>query len=146
MAPGKTLGQFITSNFGVPQREQKQMVERISDAVADVAPAVRELIQRLPGFEDTGKRMLATWSEGVSVLRETHAYGLTVWKSNPAFEGISDPPNSRVREESLAARSCWATGASPNLGRRRRETNLFISDAICEFCAELWTHTSRSLV
>lgn len=90
--PGKTLGQFITSNFGVPQREQKQMVERISDAVADVAPAVRELIQRLPGFEDTGKRMLATWSEGVSVLRETHAYGLTVWKSNPAFEGISDPP------------------------------------------------------
>ena len=37
--PGKTLGQFITSNFGIPQREQKQIVERISDAVADVAPA-----------------------------------------------------------------------------------------------------------
>ena len=67
--PGKTLGKFITSNFGIPQREQKQMVERISDAVADVAPAVRQLIERLPGFKDTGKRMLATWSEGVNGLR-----------------------------------------------------------------------------
>ena len=90
--PGKTLGKFITSNFGIPQREQKQMVERISDAVADVAPAVRELIERLPGFKVTGKRMLATWSEGVNALRETRMYGLTPWKSSPAFEGISDPP------------------------------------------------------
>jgi serine/threonine-protein kinase HipA len=90
--PGKTLGAFITSNFGIPQREQKQLVERISDAVADVAPAVRKLMTRLPNFKDTGKRMLATWSEGVNVLRGTRMYALTPWKSSQAFEGISDPP------------------------------------------------------
>lgn len=90
--PGKTLGAFITSNFGIPQREQKQLVERISDAVADVAPAVRKLMTRLPNFKDTGKRMLAAWSEGVNVLRGTHMYALTPWKSSQAFEGISDPP------------------------------------------------------
>ena len=43
--PGKTLGTFITSTFGISQREQKEILERISDAVADTAPAVRELMQ-----------------------------------------------------------------------------------------------------
>ena len=89
--PGKTLGTFITSSFGIPLREQKQLVERISDAVADVAPAVCELMTRLPNFKDTGKRMLATWSEGVDVLRGTRMYALSPWKSRQVFEGISDP-------------------------------------------------------
>lgn len=90
--PGKTLGKFITSNFGIPQREQKEIVEHISDAVADVAPAVRELMNGLAGFKDVGKRMLATWNDGVNVLREPRTYGLSPWKSSSAFEGISDPP------------------------------------------------------
>jgi serine/threonine-protein kinase HipA len=68
--PGKTLGTFVTSTFGISQREQKEILERISDAVADTAPAVRELMKSLAGFKDTGKRMLAAWSEGVSVLRD----------------------------------------------------------------------------
>jgi hypothetical protein len=36
--------------------------------------------------------MLATWSEGVQLLREPRVYGMSAWKSNDAFEGISDPP------------------------------------------------------
>lgn len=89
--PGKTLAKFVTSNFGVPQSEQKEIVEHISDAVADVAPAVRQLMDGLTGFRDVGKRMLATWNEGVSVLREPRMYGLSPWKSSSAFERISDP-------------------------------------------------------
>jgi len=90
--PGRTLGKFVTANFGISQREQKHIVERISDAVADVAPVVRELMKGLPDFKDTGKRMLATWSDGVNNLRDTRMYALNAWKSSPAFEGISDPP------------------------------------------------------
>jgi serine/threonine-protein kinase HipA len=90
--PGKTLGTLITSTFGISQREQKEMVERISDSVADTAPAVRELMDGVAGFKDTGKRTLATWSEGVRVLRDRHMYALGPWKSSTAFEGISDPP------------------------------------------------------
>src|ERR1017187_7850789 len=84
--PGKTLGTFVTSTFGISQREQKEIVERISDSVADTAPAVRELMDGLAGFKDTGKRMLATWSEGVHVLRDRHMYALSPWKSSAAFE------------------------------------------------------------
>jgi serine/threonine-protein kinase HipA len=94
--PGKTLGAFITSTFGVAQREQKEIVERISDAVADSAPAVRELINRLPGFKDTGKRMLSAWGEGVRVLREPRMYALSPWKETKAFEGMSDAPKFRT--------------------------------------------------
>ncbi len=90
--PGKTLAKFITATFGIPDREQKRMVERISDAIADTAPAVREMMVHIDGFKDTGKRMLATWSEGVNYLRDSRMYGLSLWQSNPAFEGISDPP------------------------------------------------------
>ena len=90
--PGKPLGTFITSTFGISQREQKEILERISDAVADTAPAVREVMKSLAGFKDTGKRMLVAWSEGVSVLRDSRMYGLSPWKSSAAFEGISDPP------------------------------------------------------
>lgn len=89
--PGKTLGTFITSTFGISQREQKEILERISDAVAETAPAVRELMKGLAGFKDTGKRMLAAWSDGVSVLRDRRMYALSPWKSSPAL-GISDPP------------------------------------------------------
>lgn len=90
--PGKTLSRFITTNFGIPDREQKEMVERISDAVADIAPAVREKMRSLAGFRDTGKRMLVAWSEGVNHLRDSRMYDLSPWKSNPDFENISDSP------------------------------------------------------
>lgn len=108
--PGKTLARFIAGTFGVPEREQKEMVERISDAVADTAPAVREKMDNLAGFRDTGKRMLAAWSDGVNHLRDSRMYGLSPWKSGPAFKGISDSPkleNPRAvvgKSELLAAR------------------------------------------
>ena len=108
--PGKALGKFITSTFGIAQKEQKEILERISDSVADTAPAVRELMNGLAGFKDIGKRMLAAWSEGIGFLRDRRMYDLSPWRSNPAFRGISDPPKienpRRVigRSEMLAPR------------------------------------------
>jgi serine/threonine-protein kinase HipA len=90
--PGKTLSRFITANLGIPEKEQRVLVEHISDAVADTATAVRAKMDSLAGFRDTGKRMLAAWSEGVNSLRDSRMYSLSPWKSNPAFEGKSDPP------------------------------------------------------
>jgi len=108
--PGKTLAKFITTNFNIPEREQREMVEQIGDAVADTAPAVREMMKNLAGFKDTGKRMLKTWGEGVNLLRQSRMYALGAWKSSAAFEGISDAPklvNPRTvigRSELLAER------------------------------------------
>jgi serine/threonine-protein kinase HipA len=108
--PGKTLAKFIAATFAISEREQKQIVERISDGISDTAPAVRETMDRIAGFRDTGKRMLAAWNEGVRQLREPRMYALGPWKTSEAFEGISDSPKlenpSRVigRSELLAGR------------------------------------------
>lgn len=90
--PGKTLPRFIAGTFGIPEREQKVAVEQIGDAVADTAKAVRETMNGLAGFKDTGKRMLAAWKEGVNQLRDSRMYGLSEWKPVKEFEAISDAP------------------------------------------------------
>ncbi|HEX4489077.1 MAG TPA: type II toxin-antitoxin system HipA family toxin [Terriglobales bacterium] len=90
--PGKNLSRFITATFGMPPREQVEMVERISDAVADVAPNVLEMTRRFPKFKDTGKRMLAAWNEGVTQLRDTRVYAMPAWRSPKVFQGLSDAP------------------------------------------------------
>lgn len=74
---GKNLRNFIASTFGIPPREQTLIVEAISDAVADVAPQVRQSMLQHSGFEDIGKRMLAAWAEGVQGLRDQRTYA--VW-------------------------------------------------------------------
>ena len=90
--PGKNLATFIASTFSIPLREQKDIVERISDAVSKTAPNIRRMMEKYPGFSNTGKRMLKTWSEGVNKLRDRPMYALPVWPSSEVFDGISDPP------------------------------------------------------
>ena len=110
--PGKNLSKFITATFGIPLRGQSEMVDRISDAVADTVPAVRDKIAELPEFNDTGKRMLLAWQEGVTSLRDRRVYSIGDWPRGKVFEGISDAPQLE------SPRS--VVGRSPLLGGRSR--------------------------
>ncbi len=85
--PGKTLAKFITANFNISEREQKEIIEQISDAIADTAPAVREMMDGLAGFKDTGKRMLVAWSEGVKLLREPRMYAFKPMEIQQSVRG-----------------------------------------------------------
>ena len=91
-APGKNLQKFIAATFGIQPKEQQHMVQAISDAVADIAPQVRQAMAQHPGFEDIGKRMLMAWAEGVQGLRDAQVYAVGEWKAGEAFEGFSAPP------------------------------------------------------
>jgi serine/threonine-protein kinase HipA len=91
-APGKTLPNFIAAVFGIPLKLQSEMAEAISDAISDTAPRVREAMNRYPGFNEIGARLLHTWNAGVSGLRERQVYGLPAWNPGAAFEGFSAPP------------------------------------------------------
>jgi serine/threonine-protein kinase HipA len=74
--PGKTLPRFITATFGIALREQQQMVQAITDAVADTATLVRQAMAQHPDFAALGTRMLAAWAEGVRGLRDQRIYAL----------------------------------------------------------------------
>jgi len=112
--PGKNLSKFIAATFGIPLREQSEIVERISDSVADVVPVVREKVSDLPEFTDTGKRMLLAWQDGVNGLRDRRVYSVRDWPADKVFNGISDVP----RLESPRS----VVGGSPLLGGRSKGT------------------------
>ncbi len=108
--PGKNLKNFITSQFGVPLREQSQMVEAVSDAVSDTVPLVRQAIEKHPEFRNLGKHMLLAWEEGVTGLRDKRLYSLGPWKSPEPIKGISDPPKLKNPKKVI--------GRSEGLGQR----------------------------
>jgi serine/threonine-protein kinase HipA len=90
--PGKNLGKFIANTFGIPPREQSNILESIGDAVSEIVPIVRVRMAEHPGFRDIGKRMLIAWQEGVTGLRDRRVYAAGDWPASKLFEGISTPP------------------------------------------------------
>ncbi len=94
--PGKNLEKFLAGNFGIPPREQAALVEKIGDAISDTAPAVRQAMEKHPGFREIGKHLLNAWREGVDELRNNRTYALGAWKSGEAFQGFSDPPKLKA--------------------------------------------------
>ena len=108
--PGKNLQKFMAATFGIQPKEQHQMVQAISDAVAEVGPLVRQAMAQHPGFEDIGKRMLLAWAEGVRGLRDQRVYAMPDWTGRTAFEDFSPPPKLMTSQEKI--------GRSPLLGKR----------------------------
>ena len=109
-APGKNLQKFIATTFGIQPKEQQHIVQAISDAVADVAPLVRQAMLQHPGFEDIGKRMLIAWCEGVNGLRDQRVYAVGDWVAGAAFEDFSPPTKLQTNSTKI--------GQSPLLGKR----------------------------
>ncbi len=97
--PGKTLQREVTKVFGVSAMEQTRLVEQIGAAIADVAPRVRDAMERHPGFHDIGKRMLLAWQEGMSMLRSKQVYALAPLEMGEGFKGLSDPEPARIARD-----------------------------------------------
>ncbi|MDQ3288967.1 MAG: type II toxin-antitoxin system HipA family toxin [Pseudomonadota bacterium] len=89
--PGKSLQTFITATFGLPVRDQAEIVDQIATAMAEVGPQVREAMAQHPAFTEIGKRMLLTWQEGIAGLRDKRIYSLGEAALGEAFTGFSDP-------------------------------------------------------
>jgi serine/threonine-protein kinase HipA len=91
-APGKSLSKFIAATFGIPMKVQSGIVDAISDAISATAPQVRAAMDQYEGFKEIGARMLLTWNEGVTGLRDKRVYSLPGWNPGIPFEESSDPP------------------------------------------------------
>jgi serine/threonine-protein kinase HipA len=107
---GKNLGRFIATTFGIPLKEQGLILEAISDSVADTVPLVEAKRNELPAFREIGKRMLLSWQEGITGLRDHRVYASGEWPANKLFEGLSDTPPLKTPRAPI--------GRSPLLGAR----------------------------
>jgi len=99
--PGRSLGKFLAAHFGIADREQAGLVEKISDAVSDTAPLVRRAMKRHPRFRDIGQRMLEAWSAGISELRNERTYALGGWTGGKAFQGLDPLPKLKAGKRIL---------------------------------------------
>lgn len=89
--PGRNLQTFITAAFGVPARDQADIVDRIGAAMSGIGPHVREAMDAHPGFAEIGKRMLLSWQEGIAGLRDKRIYAMGGVELGDAFTTFSDP-------------------------------------------------------
>ncbi|MBA3486892.1 MAG: type II toxin-antitoxin system HipA family toxin [Lysobacter sp.] len=108
--PGKSLQTFITATFGLPVRDQTEIVDQIATAMAEVGPQVREAMVEHPAFAEIGKRMLLTWQEGIAGLRDKRIYALGEAALGEAFTGFPDPKPTNPERQVI--------GRSDLLGRR----------------------------
>lgn len=108
--PGRNLQTFIAATFGLPPREQADIVDRIGTAMAEVGPQARAAMAEHSGFEAIGKRMLLAWQEGLSGLRDRRIYAMGEIALGDAFEGFSEP--AAVPQKKAV------TGRSELLGKR----------------------------
>ena len=107
--PGKSLHTFITATFGLPMREQVEIVDQIAAAMADVGTLVRGAMQEHTGFVDIGKRMLLAWQEGIETLRGKRVYAQGAAALGEAFRGFSAPEPAKPTKKVI--------GRSELLGR-----------------------------
>lgn len=108
-APGKSLQTFIAATFGLPPREQADIVDRISTAMAEVGPQIRDAMDEHSGFVEIGKRMLLAWQEGIASLRDKRTYAMGAAELGEAFTSFSDPKPVKKERQVL--------GRSDLLGR-----------------------------
>lgn len=97
--PGRNLQTFLTVTFGLPVREQVEIVDQIATAMAEVGPKVREAMDEHPGFVEIGKRMLVAWQEGIGGLRHTRIYAMAEAELGEAFTNFSDPQPVKAKRQ-----------------------------------------------
>jgi len=108
-SPGKSLQTFITATFGLPLSEQAEIIDQIGASMSDVGPQVRQAMVEHSGFNNIGKRMLLTWQDGLSELRNKRTYALGGVELGESFTGFSDPQPNKVERQVI--------GRSDLLGR-----------------------------
>jgi len=107
--PGKTVQTFLKGHLGLSFEYQKEMVERVCQAVSDTQSEIPAAMERYPSFRELGKWMLNAWSDGIDSLRDKRVYALAPWPKNEAVADLSDPtprlaPATRIigRSEAIA--------------------------------------------
>lgn len=97
--PGKVLERTLLSVFNVTARDQRAIVEQISQAIEDIAPAVREAMAQHEGFHEIGKRMLLAWQQGMQTLLGKQVYNMGSAVRGESFHGLSDPEPGNPRRD-----------------------------------------------
>jgi serine/threonine-protein kinase HipA len=107
--PGKTLSKFFLQRLGIGQRQYRQMLDELCDAVVSTAHELAALSRGNNAWHFIIKNMLWAWDQGIQSVREP---GSTLTLGPIIRDAGFGPPE----QPQPVAR----TGESPLLGKRRR--------------------------
>ncbi len=107
--PGKTLSKFFLQRLGIGQRQYRQMLDELCDAVVSTAHELAALSRGNNAWHFIIKNMLWAWDQGIQSVREP---GSTLTLGPIIRDAGFAPPE---RPQPVAR-----TGESPLLGKRRR--------------------------
>ncbi len=110
----KALWRYLQQHLGIEPARQRELVDRVCNAVAGMVPELMHHIRNTPGFEPVGLRMLWEWNEGMNRLRERRTFPLPNWVDDAEERGFPRPqPAPRFASKRV--------GESPLLAPRQRK-------------------------
>lgn len=112
--PGKAFWIFMQQSLAIEPKHQRELVDRVCTAVAELFPALLRHIRSTPGFSDTGSRMVREWHAGMQRLAARRSIVVTDFLTAAESQGVLVAGPARP--------TAAATGRSPLLGRRGRRS------------------------
>ena len=89
--PGNALWRVIQQHMGIEPRQQRELADRVCEAVASVTPDLIHRTRQTPGFEVIGARMLHEWNEGLKRLQSRITVAVPDIAMQAAAAGIERP-------------------------------------------------------
>jgi len=103
------LWRYLQQHLGFEPSAQRELVDRVCQAVATVVPTLKYHIAQTPGFAEVGLRMLWEWNEGMRRMHARRTFALADWVDTAEQEGLPRPvpaeryAATRVGESALMA-------------------------------------------
>jgi serine/threonine-protein kinase HipA len=85
------LERFLQVRCGVMPADTRERVQRISEAVVSVTPALIRAAKEQPAFGEIGKRMAHAWHDGPNSLRLQRTWSLPSLDAPIPEARFSDP-------------------------------------------------------
>lgn len=105
--PGNALWRMIQQHMGIEPRQQRDLADRVCEAVTSVVPDLIHRTRHTPGFEVIGARMLDEWNAGLKRLESRITVALPDIAMQAAAAGIeraaapAKDMSQRIGESSL---------------------------------------------
>lgn len=109
----KPVWRLLQVFLGIDPPRQRELIERVSTAVASTIPEVIQHMKHTPGFDPVGARMLWHWNEGLNRLNQRISIPVPDIKALTTEAGVAEP----TPPQKFAAPRY---GESPLLATKRR--------------------------
>ena len=119
--PGPALWRVIQQHMDVEPRQQRELADRICEAITGVVPELIYRTKHTPGFQTIGSRMLYEWHTGIRRLQPHIApYRCRISPSKPKPLGLNRRQRQlRTSHSASASHPSWRHGVARERPPRR---------------------------